>query len=87
MISTGVYGGEYLYKDAVINDYQSNISDIEEGIEIASWKREHGKLYLNVTNHTLQEKTLEVPLIYYYGYKAREIETNEKNINGYRAVA
>ena len=72
-----VSGGEYLYSGAEVNHYRDNISNIEEGLEVLSWKREHGKIYIHVVNHTNEEKTLEVPLIFYQGYEAMDCKTKE----------
>lgn len=73
-----VSGGEYLYKNVEVNDYRDDISDMEEGLEIVSWKRDKGKIYLDIINHTAQEKSLELPLIFYPGYEAVECNTEKE---------
>lgn len=76
--SMWVSGGEYLYRNAKVDDYQDNITNIDEGVELVSWRRENGNLYIHVINSTEQEKTLEVPLIFYQGYRAEKVDTKEE---------
>ena len=72
------FANAYLYKNIKEEDYQDTITNINEGLEVISWRKEKGNVFVDVVNYTEQEKSLEVPLIYYYGYEAEGIDTNEK---------
>lgn len=76
--SMWVSGGEYLYQGVDIKDYRDEISNEEEGIAVAAWRREKGKIYLEVENAATTEKTMEVPLIFYQGYRAHDVNTKEE---------
>lgn len=76
--SMWVSGGEYLYRNANVEDYRDKITNVEDGVEVVSWRREKGNLYVDVVNYAEQEKTLEVPLIFYQGYRAEKVDTKEE---------
>lgn len=68
-----VMGAEYLPK-GIADDYESISTPTgEEGIEIADWHRENGRIYVSVINNSSEEKMLHVPFLYYRGYRAKEL--------------
>ncbi len=66
LLMTGV--PEYLYEGVSFDDYIEEITDIETGLEIESWKRDGLKFEAMVRNTSIEEKKMELPLIYYPGY-------------------
>lgn len=76
--SFGVSGGEYLYSESNLDDYVGEITAIEEGVTVESYERGKNQMSLHVTNASLEEKTIELPLILYKGYRARDVETGQE---------
>lgn len=76
--SYGVSGGEYLFNEASIDDYVDQITEIGEGVEIADFERGSNEMTVQVSNFTEAEQTIELPLILYKGYQAKDIQTKEE---------
>lgn len=76
--SFGVSGGEYLYEDYDLEDYVNEITDAGEGVAVSEWDRRGNEVRLTAVNVSAKEQTLELPVIRYEGYRARDIKTGEE---------
>ena len=76
--SFGVSGGEYIYKGYDMEDYVSEITDVGENITVSEWNREGNGIRLTVCNTSMDEQTLELPVIRYEGYRARDMQTDDE---------
>lgn len=71
----GIMGAEYL-PSGTAEDYDTNYNEpYSETAVINSWKREKGRIYLDVTNGTDDIAEVSVPFIYYRGYRAVDAAT------------
>ncbi len=71
-------GGEYLPYNSNIEDYKKGVEIIGEGIIVDDFEREHNSLIISVKNDTASKQAVELPLIHYEGYYARESETGKR---------
>ncbi len=76
--SFGVGGGEYMFSGYQMDDYVSGITDMGTGVEVAGWEKNGNGADLQVTNAVTEEQTLELPLILYKGYRAKDVRTGEE---------
>lgn len=76
--SLWVQGGEYMYSGFDMEDYVNEITDIEEGIDVIEWKKGSNEVELYVSNNSGEERTLELPVIFYKGYRGKDIRTGEE---------
>lgn len=65
-----VSGGEYLLLNSNKEDYINDVTYDVTKMEVKLWNRQYNKLELNITNLTQEEQQIEIPLLYYKGYKA-----------------
>lgn len=88
--SFGVSGGEYLYTGYNLDDYVGEITEISEGVAVESYQRGRNQILIQVTNTSSEEKTVELPLIRYKGYRAKDTGTGDElylsDGNSHRAV-
>lgn len=87
----GIMGAEYL-PSGIAEDYETghNVPYSDSEI-VGSWKREDGKVYVDVTNNTPDISQVNVPFIYYRGYRAKDVTSGLtmpviKNDSGFVAV-
>lgn len=72
--SDGVMGGEYL-PEGVHTSLIESFKDPKMNYgEVLSSRKEKGTTFVEVSNNTQQEATLKVPILYYVGYKARDVQ-------------
>lgn len=71
----GIMGAEYL-PSGTAEDYDTNYNEpYSETAVINGWRRENGRIYLDVTNGTADIAEVSVPFIYYRGYRAIDAAT------------
>lgn len=71
---------EYLYEDNDYEKYTNQITNVEAGVDIIEWKKENGKVIVEAFNSSKEENEIELPLILYKGYQAKDL-SSEKEIN------
>ncbi len=72
----GIMGAEYL-PSGTAEDYDTNYNDpYSETAVINSWRRDNGRIYVNVTNGSADFADVAVPFIYYRGYRAFDVASN-----------
>lgn len=76
--SFGVSGGEYLYEGYEMEDCVNEITDVGEGITVSEWERGGNEVRVTASNTSAEEQTLELPVIRYEGYRARDMQTGEE---------
>lgn len=76
--SFGVSGGEYLYEGYEMEDCVNEITDVGEGITVSEWERGGNEVRVTASNASAEEQTLELPVIRYEGYRARDMQTGEE---------
>ncbi|RKM57839.1 hypothetical protein D6855_12375 [Butyrivibrio sp. CB08] len=74
--SFGIMGAEYLPIGIAENYGEINEPIGEDGIDLLTWNKEKGSVKASVTNTSSSEKLLEVPFIYYRGYRAKDSKGN-----------
>jgi len=72
LTSFGVSGGEYLYQGADVEDYRDEITQIGEGLTVSGWEKGTNRMEVTAVNASGEERTLELPLILYKGYRAKD---------------
>ena len=65
-----VSGGEYLLLDSDKEDYVNELTYDNTKIEVNEWNRYYNTIELKLTNETQDIQQVEIPLLYYKGYKA-----------------
>lgn len=67
-------GEEYLPVNTVLDELTKEKLQISEGIEISDYQKNGTTIRLHVKNMAEKEGQLELPLLYYKGYQAEEIQ-------------
>ncbi|WP_029233428.1 hypothetical protein [Butyrivibrio sp. VCB2006] len=71
-----IMGAEYLPSGTAV-DYDSNYNETSSDTAVVNgWRREKGKIYVNVSNPSSDIAEISVPFIYYRGYRAKDVVTN-----------
>ena len=69
----GIMGAEYL-PSGTAEDYDTNYKEpYSAQAVINSWRRDNGRIYVNITNDTADIAEVSVPFIYYRGYRAADV--------------
>ena len=69
----GIMGAEYL-PSGTAEDYDTNYNEPYSAQAVVnSWRRENGRIYVNITNDTADIAEVSVPFIYYRGYRAADV--------------
>ena len=73
-----VAGGEYLPNGTDASQLMYGRVNCGEGIEVVDYSKEGLKIELTCQNRSSKESTIELPLLYYWGYKAQDVTTGEE---------
>lgn len=65
-----VMNGEYLPIDSDIEDYVNKLTYDVSKIKVDFWNRYYNSIELNLTNMAQEIQQIEIPILYYKGYKA-----------------
>lgn len=74
-------GEEYLPKGTVTEDLQVGILSMADGVEITEVEKNGTNLRFHCRNTSDQVKEVELPLLYYPGYRAVSVEENTQECN------
>lgn len=77
LTSMEVSNAEYLPLGSNVDDYVPVLTYDSQALQISAWNRSENGVYITLMNATSQEQRIEVPLIYYKGYRA---ETDGKEL-------
>ena len=72
-----VIAGEYLPLDTDISLLKENNFTPSENVRLNSYNKQYLTATVNVTNTSASESYIEVPMLYYKGYTARDNATHE----------
>ncbi|MEG0751390.1 MAG: hypothetical protein RR998_09420 [Oscillospiraceae bacterium] len=72
-----IVSGEYLPQDSGFTDL-NGYYPVNDDVELKSFKRERGNVCLKVTNPTKTEQNVDVSLLCYPGYEARDAKTGSR---------
>jgi branched-subunit amino acid transport protein AzlD len=72
---SSVMGGEYL--PAQFEDETFEVTDpiSGDGVDVTDWIRNNGEVYVTLTNNSGADSFVDVPLLYYKGYRASDMST------------
>lgn len=70
-----IIGGEYLPKDTTDESFEMVLPSAGGSATISSWNRETGVIYVMVSNLSEDDSYIDVPYLYYKGYRAKDEAT------------
>lgn len=73
-----VYQGEYMAANADMKEMEYDRSVIDESNIMWEYRRRGNRFEINLENHNFQEAQIILPLQYYKGYSAKDIESGER---------
>ena len=76
MTTLEVSGGEYLPPDFDLNDYEDELTFASEKVIVTEWSREKNQIWVELSNLTGETQQVEVPFLYYKGYRAENESGN-----------